>query len=172
MNGMSFDEFERASFDDLHNRGFAGMKDAQRMAKDMPKMLDGAKDFAKGLPDTFKGGDFGKNFQGFLDDGRGRSNMARMENAPHGGGAPHRRVSASSAGSAAEAPVALNDYGAMPGNARVQHSTDNWKPSKQADQQARASFRPTPQRSTPGTPAPRALPASSGKNDYVAWKSN
>mmetsp|Transcript_41717 Transcript_41717/g.100052 ORF Transcript_41717/g.100052 Transcript_41717/m.100052 type:complete len:173 (+) Transcript_41717:31-549(+) len=172
MNGMSFDEFERASFDDLHNRGFAGMKEAQRMAKDMPKMLDGAKDFAKALPDTFKGGDFGKNFQGFLDDGRGRSNMARMDNGPHGGGASHRRGSASSSGSAA-APMALNDYGAMPGNARVQHSTDNWKPSRQADQQARAGLGPSPQRSTPATPAPRALPPSgSGKNDYVAWNSN
>eukprot|EP00397_Hematodinium_sp_SG-2012_P028875 GEMP01030444.1.p1 GENE.GEMP01030444.1~~GEMP01030444.1.p1 ORF type:complete len:159 (+),score=34.46 GEMP01030444.1:66-542(+) len=158
MNGISFQEFENSSMDQLYVKNFAGVKDMAKI--DWKKMQESQ---AKALPQ-----DFARNFQIPDISNRGALTNQYVPNASR-----QQITSGPPAHQDRPAPVprrevpALNDLGtAMPGNTAVAHS---WKPSQEAAQRS-SQLALTAAAPAPREPqAPKPDPA---KGSYVRWESN
>mmetsp|Transcript_128828 Transcript_128828/g.325139 ORF Transcript_128828/g.325139 Transcript_128828/m.325139 type:complete len:180 (+) Transcript_128828:91-630(+) len=179
MNALSFSDFESASFDSLYNRGFAGAKHCDDMAKNM-KLGD-----FKALAGGTTGGALPMSSTqriaaaAAVPNSRMQDTVRRSASATRAlGPAPTADFSGKFHRSGQDAlarvprtvpqsqkPVPLNDIGTMPGNSRVDHS---WLPSREAHAVGRHAL-PQPK------PAPRAPspPAGGGqRGTFVGWKSN
>mmetsp|Transcript_123762 Transcript_123762/g.357988 ORF Transcript_123762/g.357988 Transcript_123762/m.357988 type:complete len:167 (-) Transcript_123762:149-649(-) len=166
MNGLSFADFEGASFDSLYQRGFAGAKTCDEAMKNMkPEDLRALGGFDGRSRAALGGGSAAP--QAGTQRVALAAPSAQRESLPFSGAGRRLAddpVSRPAPSLSQSGPVPLNDIGAMPGNTRVDHT---WTPSREATAAARHA---PPASSAQPLPQP---PAGGGhRGQFVGWKSN
>eukprot|EP00929_Paragymnodinium_shiwhaense_P075024 TRINITY_DN38369_c0_g1_i2.p1 TRINITY_DN38369_c0_g1~~TRINITY_DN38369_c0_g1_i2.p1 ORF type:complete len:198 (-),score=42.61 TRINITY_DN38369_c0_g1_i2:98-691(-) len=197
MNGLSFEEFENSSFDSLYSRNFAGAQDFDAAMKDfkgmegrfalqmdngrLANMLQSPGSFqSQALPASFQSQvptavprtDTWNSVGGHATRlGRGNTYAGPTQRAlpaPAPQSVPARGASFA-ASDRTQIPVPLNDMAiAMPGNSRVDHT---WKPSREADNRARASDLAALPAARPAA-QPATTAGGGNRGAFVNWSSN
>mmetsp|Transcript_49460 Transcript_49460/g.115659 ORF Transcript_49460/g.115659 Transcript_49460/m.115659 type:complete len:173 (+) Transcript_49460:100-618(+) len=172
MNGLSFEEFENASFDSLYGRGFAGAKSFDEASKgwqaQAAKTLQNEAAQQRslrysGTPQLPSSTTVPQVSRQHAHNALPTSGSFARTAAPHTD--TTRALPSTATVPAQRMPVPMNDMGALPGNTRVDHT---WRPSKEAD--SRAGHLALTGASAPVT---AARPAAGGdKGTFMGWKSN
>eukprot|EP00927_Polykrikos_kofoidii_P079710 TRINITY_DN76519_c0_g1_i1.p1 TRINITY_DN76519_c0_g1~~TRINITY_DN76519_c0_g1_i1.p1 ORF type:complete len:181 (+),score=30.46 TRINITY_DN76519_c0_g1_i1:73-615(+) len=180
MNGLSFAEFENASFDSLHDRGFAGMKDLHEATKNM-KPGDFAMRIDNGQPTAMisrpsysqggalAGGSGGYAMPALPSGSGGGYASSNMQQQPptvgrQTGIVPGQQVTGF------QQPLPTTSAGVMSGNSRP---TNAWVPSREADARVRnQDARPLPASAPTQLGAPAVAAGSGQRGTFVGWKSN
>mmetsp|Transcript_9776 Transcript_9776/g.17656 ORF Transcript_9776/g.17656 Transcript_9776/m.17656 type:complete len:174 (+) Transcript_9776:130-651(+) len=173
MNGLSFEEFENASFDSLYNRGFAGARSFDEASKGWQAQAARALQDEAAQQRSLNYGGTRQLPSGSMPRASGHhvQNALPASTSFPRAGVPQKAPAARALPSATPMPmetlsaVPMNDMGILPGSTRVDHT---WRPSKEADSRAgHLALTGTAPTVTQTRPI-----AGGEKGTFIGWKSN